>query len=915
MSGLFYVTATIEGALNQWNTSVYGAGGGTHGRTIQRGLQHSGLKVGERSNILKGTIDVDTITLSILATDASNDEFTRSARILTYLSSSVTTAATTTFNVRSNGLLVDDAWVHIGTECVQITDPTTLAITVVRAQRDTVAQVHLRDDGANASEVPIWNKVQAWEGRRVTLTAYEAGASSTIMRGIITQAPYLSEDGTMWLIDVDSIVKALDQEVGRPVDIHAAIKGLKYGTSSAFGFVYGTTAVFSLVGWYATEQAFITALNVELDAVAITGVDDVWATMTFDDSGAPAVQLWLRVGAADIDPPAIHFGSFADGYVSLPGSGYNLTSNGVVLSGTVLPSRLLAGSTYVAVMTSPMRPGAGVFNRHLQDAKHGAALIHDKGGTSSRGRFNVQPLQSVVFADYPFTNATDASNDTTDASLMLDQLLPISATDILVLTGDTLPEELRLVVSSTFATNGVLFDPVASQLDDYCDRNGIDFIYVDDRTEIRVTKPLGTGDLSDFMAALIAAAPYANLGNVPFITSLDATTSATAVGLATRGIACLEDRNYNVTEDISVADLIAPELLLLGMMMAIDTDGKIAFRPFFVPAKTTPVAATLTAANVVTPFGDVGMWPGWIPATDGIISIVDLTGAKSLVASQRTMVLVGGRWVGVGTNNTNDPSRHIYRDIASISAHKNRGQNTLKIQPEASSSADLTVSDAISISERIVSFFGRPYEVVTLKVRRTATTLALRCGSLVALTSDHVPNSGDGTRGVTARRCLVIGRGVSYDPAEDGAVVSLTLVMHATEDGTSLNIAGYAGSALATNAADQGGNLWDITITAQVYAPTGSYDYEFFTVGDYVNVVQVNDSTPNSRTGTVISTSSTNIRVQFTGAAPWGGAWADSYVIEFADVSYGMSDPQDDYCYTADSGLLLSNGNPARVML
>jgi len=417
------------------------------------------------------------------------------------------------------------------------------------------------------------------------------------------------------------------------------------------------------------------------------------------------------------------------------------------------------------------------------------------------------------------------------------------------------------------------------------------------------------------MVALIAAAPYANTGNVPFITSLDATTSATAVDLATRLIPCLTDRNYNITEPISVADLIAPELLLLGMMMTLDTDGKIAFRPFFVPAKTTPVSATLTAAHVVTPFGDVGMWPGWMPAADGIISIVELTGAKRVdrALSQHGLLQ---QVSGVGKLlNASAQTTHLYRDIASISAHKNRGLCTLKIEPEATSSSDLTASDAISIAERIVSFFGRPYEVVTLKVRRTAATLALRCSSVIALTSEHVPNSGDGTRGVTSRRCLVIGRGVSYDPAEDGAVVSLTLVMHPTEDGTTLNIAGYAGSALTTGATDLGGNLWDIAITAGTYAPTGSSDYEFFTAGDYVDVIQINDSTPNTRTGLVISTSALNIRVQFTGAAPWGGAWAADYVVEFADVSYGMTDPQDDYCYTADSGLLLSNGNPARVML
>jgi hypothetical protein len=258
---------------------------------------------------------------------------------------------------------------------------------------------------------------------------------------------------------------------------------------------------------------------------------------------------------------------------------------------------------------------------------------------------------------------------------------------------------------------------------------------------------------------------------------------------------------------------------------------------------------------------------------------------------------------------------HVYRDVASLSAYKSKGVDTLEIQPEVNSTYDLTSAQAIEVGSRIVRFFGQPYETITVKARRTAETIAARLGDVVMLTSDLIPNSGNGTRGVSNRRGRIVGRSVPFDPAES-ATVEFTIIMH-TQSGSGTdganNIAGYAGSAVITGAANIAANRWTCTVTQSFYAPDNGDDTDFFAVGDYVIAIQDDDATPNTQTGTVESKTATTIVVAFDGVAPWGGAFSGAYTLDFADVSVGMTDLQDDYCYTGDATLLLSNGNPARI--
>jgi hypothetical protein len=193
--------------------------------------------------------------------------------------------------------------------------------------------------------------------------------------------------------------------------------------------------------------------------------------------------------------------------------------------------------------------------------------------------------------------------------------------------------------------------------------------------------------------------------------------------------------------------------------------------------------------------------------------------------------------------------------------------------------------------------------------------IAVRLGDVALITSELVPNSGDGTRGVSNRRGRIVGRSVPFDPAES-ATVDFAIIMH-TQSGSGTdganNVAGYAASARITAATLVSGTTWDCTVTQSQYAQINGDDTDFFTVGDYVIAIQDDDATPNTTTGTVVSKTATNVRVAF-GVAPWGGgAFAGTYTLEFADVSVGITDSQDDYCYTGDVSLLLSNGNPARI--
>jgi hypothetical protein len=886
------IVAEIEGAESLWCTSAPDEGAESDDRVARAELSYGGIKAIERCDIKNGKLEGESITLQIAATTASNSEFGRAPRLLTFLSDSLVTTGGTTLNVRSNSLLVDDDYVHIGTECLQIVDASTLAVTVARAQRGTQAQIHLRTDGADAAEIPVWSRVQAWEGRRVTLTAYEFGSSTVIMRGMISQPPYLNADGTAWLVGVDHIVKVLDQDVGVPSSLSAGIRGVKFGRSSAFGLRTDSGALVSLVGFYETEQEMMTAIGAEIDAASLSGVSDIWFT------SQPSMTMFVSVGGANINQPDVTIGSNATGIT---------TATDAVVSGKIRLSRWRLSTS-----GRPSTDALTSFDPMLANRTYSLALPIDVAFPTSL----IYVVPGTKQTDYPWANPDgDAADETKDASIALDRDIGISVDDILILSGDSLPEDLRLTVTEVFAgldlTYG--FDADADDLLDYCTRNGISSIVLDGSITVRTQKSLGAGNLGDFLTAVVAAAPYANDGSVPYVTAsdLDASTSAITARLAGFTGAILE-RDYNITEPASVVDVLAPELQLVGMMLVTDTSGRLAVTPYDVLSRTSSYDITIDDDEVVTPHGSVGAWPGWTPASDGIVSVVSMVAGKSVRLAR--IVRRGGTADVV--YDPVDPRATIYRDVASLSAHKNRGVGRLDIRPEASAAYDLSQSDAVTIGSRITRFFGQPYEVITIKVRRSYTTVNARCGDVVLLTSAHVTNSGDGTRGVSNRRARIIGRTVGFDPAdEQTSVVEFVLLMHGSatsgEDGAN-NVAGYAPSCLITAATLVISNTWDLTVAQNAFHPTVN-DTDFFTVNDYVIAIEADDATPNTRTGLVVSKTATNVRVAFTAAAPWGGAFSGSYVLDFADVSYGMTDPQDDYCYTGDSTLLLSDGNPARI--
>jgi len=903
MSAVYYVVATIEGAINQWTTSVYGGGGGTHGRTIRRGLQHGGIVVQERTDIRGGLCEGDTITLQIIATPEANDEFTRAPRLLTNLASSVTTAATTSVVVRSKELLNNGDYIHVGTECMEVTDASTTTLVVGRGKRGTTAQIHLIADGANAQEVPAWSKVYAFEGRRVTIEVYENAATSTAFRGIISQAPYLNDAGTMWLIDVDPITKLLDQTVGNPSDGEGRITGIKLGTSSALGFTNGITDEFSLVGFYEYEQELITAVNALVTPLTISGIASQWVDIGENEFGARVMRLWLTVSAGDqIDAPTIEFGSTVLGFVRL-----GLVQGWPSLPRTPFRQVLSSGAIY----TRPIR-------QDVMDA--GTAYVceffqADSIATQRGYGFPCGLVWARRRPEDPFYNEDGESVDETkDLTIALDGAVTAAVGDTLFVRWEPGADPLALVISHDLGANVYGFANAGIVLQAYADENGIDQIVFTESTRVEVRPALGSGTLSSFVTAMLAAAPSANLGAVPYLAAADIDASTTAVAARVSEISSLGSRNFNITEAAKLSDIISQELLLLGMLMRVNTSGAIEFKEFGLPSQTTVVSVTFDSSDVVTPFGDAGMFPGWKPATDGIVSVVEVSPGAIFVPEQRRVRLTNGgrrRYVSIAAT-TRDPESYIYRDVASVSAHKNRGTGTLSIQPVALSTVDLTLDDAIAIGSRLCAFFGRPYEVVTFQVRRTSESLGVRCGDVIGLTNPHVPNSGDGTRGVTARRCTVIGRRVSYDPADRGAVVEFVVIMHSAAS-NSINVAGYTPTCAITAAALVSGDIWDCTVSASYLVPSGSYSTDFLTVDDNVEAMQVDDSTPNTQTGVVVSKTATNVRVSFDSTAPWGGAFSGSYVLKFAAASAGVTTAQAVYAYTSDTTMLLSDGNPARV--
>ena len=281
------------------------------------------------------------------------------------------------------------------------------------------------------------------------------------------------------------------------------------------------------------------------------------------------------------------------------------------------------------------------------------------------------------------------------------------------------------------------------------------------------------------------------------------------------------------------------------------------------------------------------MWPRWQPQRDGRVTEVT--------------IVPGGP--------TENAHEYRYRQGNTIAVSKMRGVSPAEIRPKSypsgvSLNSPTEFDDMEHLAEGFLSMFAREYAAVTVAV--SFVHFSVLCGDVVSVTHPLIPD-GLGNRGVSGRRGVVIERKWNLDPARHDAG-ELTILIPLVPD------RGYAPAGVITAQADQGSNIWNLTLSLAnamniAIAPSGSPSgqvLDSFAVSDYIRIVKC-DTLP-AATSAVVGTITALNASAGTCTVSLGAVWTPSTLVwrlEFNNSNTsGRTTNQYKYAYVAGtSGL------------
>ncbi len=241
----------------------------------------------------------------------------------------------------------------------------------------------------------------------------------------------------------------------------------------------------------------------------------------------------------------------------------------------------------------------------------------------------------------------------------------------------------------------------------------------------------------------------------------------------------------------------------------------------------------------------------------------------------------------------------LYRSPSSIGLTKKT--QTLEIEPlsepKDASQEHETYEKTVG---SLLTYFGRPYNVITLKV--PLTKFGVQLGNTVVLTSAFLPDPSTGILGLASHPCLLVGREWNL------ATGVGTLTLYAFE----FPGHGYAPSARIINASSTdlsagARTSYRFAITSNFYAPAGKKDVAYFAVGDFIQVQKYDEAGWSGEfidgTVTAIDTAASTMDVTFGSAMPGGfpgGSATPVYIVHFQIDPPSATANMARYCFVAD---------------
>jgi hypothetical protein len=838
------------------------------------GLRLQGQKFSVNANPI--TCDLKVGGLTITAVDCDGEwsaTFDRLPSNVTWLADNVD-ENDTTIPVASTAGFAASGYVWIDNECIYYAskDATNFLGCTRGALSDDAdaATYHYITDGERLRTPEVTDWPDQWEGKRVRIYRYQetdslTGDGTQVYLGTINTQPQF--DGVQWTFGVDPITSILKQTLGADLADASYPRGILYppehpltliireanGTSlSGAGFTTSTVATAVLTGFWETQEAFVEALQDEIDAAqtaasqtnlvkAVSDGDVGWHLQytTLAGGSARAIAIGFRLGGRG-------------GEVSLVDSAYGGPSGEPQSTTGAYFSSVAASTTYyfwqspdeyaVATLTPHLVgatgiPGAGSVPRGIVDITNGDQQIY-LGGASS-----ISTLSNAIMIEWePTGEATNQVSDSYSLSsyTAASRLLALSGLDFALGEGSTTAQRFWTSASMPSIRFGLTLSEFGG---------------------------LPLGSLGFMQTITNNQQQMSTLGVVPQLREADwdpvewrAVAITGQPGLVTR-------RWYETFSPIEMGAIVREELKLSRAFLAVDSTGRMVPKRMRLPVATElSGSATIDQDTLLT---DETLLSHEVSGLGMINDVALLTGYDPKEDK------FTGRTIKV-------------RDVASYG--KSPSVRQLRIAPKSRYlGPPITDADAVAIAAGIFGTFAGTYAVDTIDA---AMHDSVEVGDAVVFDNPHYPD-GAGAIGVTGKVGLVIGRSTgAYTPRARLTVLT-----------TRQKLGGYAPSADVLASADEGGDMWSMTVSNNT-CPSGTNNSDWFAVADRVRVIEMNTATATVVVGAVVSVNDDGdeIFVQFDSA--WGGSSSGTglWYLTMADSDdAALAETQKRFCSIADS--------------
>jgi hypothetical protein len=944
-SGRLNFRLEIAGWPHEWTTHTsITHNTGRDQREVFPGLQYTGLKISEKAILKDCWSQCGQLTVKIKPTttrEETLDSFTRTAVPVAYLAQHDDTPgldADSTFWTLDGASDLPVGFYHIASEAIYRGGSGEL----IRARWSTTAQRHYIAYGStSAISVPIYAYPPTMEGRRAALYAYgegdDGGGDGTVIwRGIVARPPALDGDGVTWTIQIDPIIKSLEQNVAASESLEYHVRGIYHSsncpvriTYRRFGSPYDVTNLGGenavITGFFASDEDLERVINTKIaDLITqrdaeLTGHTSEIATATYhanSDIGVPTITGETSTSIAhdvlvanDGSNPltttvyafgaAFHVESYLEGYCT-SGVGSGMLTN---VAGRV-------GGPFGFVNYNV--GASDTFIEYFGDDKHEFATpLGTEQPQTPVFTYPLSParamLGSVPYFGLPVT-ASDPLNP--PDVLYLDLVDGIQAGDtLLVKNGDKL---IPISVSAVDADNRAINASILS---------GDAVIWFDANTQIIPLRVFAQDTtMADFLQGVEDSAVNANDGDSPYVPPGDVNVSSFQAAYSAATIDTYwKHRTYAFQKPTPIKRVVQEELKAIGFMTRIEANGEVGCVPLPLLAQNRS-STPLTDKDILLPArGMTGDWIRWQAQADGLVN--------------NTNVRLG---YNPGTDDYDPQFDYSVRSISSIAEHKTNGtKGAGEIAPVSTpAQRDSPLRDAMTGSgpsqspvstttpqnapsptriatwvENYMRVLSMDYATVTVKVPFTFFDVLV--GDVLNVTCAMIPN-GLGKRGVTSKKAAVIGRDWNLDPAHNDMG---TLTLYFPREVSS----GYAPSGHITSQSNVSGNIWDVSCSAaddlnMRMSEEGDGDvHRHFGVSDKILIVQRDAGLiPLNVKGSVVSSGPSAIRVSLDAAWTPG---TDDWLIEFQIDDGTLSTHQKGFTFVADTLKQLRDGSVARRYL